>query len=220
MILIEAFDRFKNVAQSRINTSLTEVPSVSSVQYVWSNYKFETEQIRYGHLEYFKSANNKVEVVHAMCYPQFTVAYPIFGFDVIALNGVVTGVFCDATPAPHDAPSIRSMLNVYSHQFKNNNRSLPEWANFFSGQFLALAPDNNLDVILTSCLNLFEKYLYYISRQPVYVPKSKTYYHKTSQNKYSEFQQQNTKTLKALTAYIGEDRAKKFIAEVLFPIAK
>lgn len=220
MTLIETFERLKNISRSRINTQLTIVPSASSAQFVWENNVFVTEQIRYGHIEYFKSTNNKVEVVHAMCYPQFNIAYPIFGFDAIALNGQVTGVFCDATPSPYDVPSLRSMFDVHSHQFKKNNRQLPEWAGFFSGQFLALAPDGNLDEILSVCLNLFEKYLYFIFRQPIYVPKTKTASHKTAQNKYSMYQQQNTKTIKALTAYIGETEARKFISEVLFPIAK
>jgi hypothetical protein len=218
MTLLTTFDNLRNVAQSRINASITQVPSVSSTQFDWRNYKFVTEQIRYGHIEYFKSTNNKVEVVHVMCYPQLHVAYPIFGFDVIALNGVVTGVFCDVTPAPHDNTDLRNMLHTYSHYYKAHNRKLPEWAGFFSDQFLALAPEDNLSDIISTCLNLFEKYLYFIFRNPVILSKSKLSAHKAAQNKYSKFQQQNTKTLKALTAYIGESEAKRFIEKILFPV--
>lgn len=220
MTLIETFNQLKNISQSRIYTALTVVPSVSSTQFVWENDTFTTDQIRYGHLEYFKSTNNKIEMVHATCYPQFNIAYPIFDFNVIALNGVVTDIFCDATPSPYDAPPLRSMFNIHSHHFKNNIKQLPEGTGFFSGQFLALIPGDKLEEILSVCLNLFEKYLYFINRQPIFVPKTKTISHKTAQNKYSAFQQQNTKSLKELTTYIGEIQAKKFITEVLFPAAK
>jgi hypothetical protein len=38
------------------------------------------------------------------------------------------------------------------------------------------------------------------------------------QNSYSINQRKNDKTSKALTAYIGEEKSKEFIENVLFPI--
>ena len=221
MTLLTAFDNLRGVAQSRINAPITQVPSVSSAQFDWRNYKFVTEQIRHGYMGYFKGANGGVEMVHATCYPQLHIAYPVFHFNVMALDGIVTGVFCDVTPTPYDNTDLRNMLHAYSRYYKACNRKSPEWTGFFSDQYLALSPGDNLSDIISTCLNLFEKYLCFILCNPVMLSKSKLLAHKVPQNKYSKFQQQNIKTLAAhtaLTTYIGKSKATKFIEEMLFPV--
>lgn len=184
---------------------------------IWKNYKFNTNKVRYGHLEYFKSSNDKVEVVHAMCYPCFNTEFPIFGFDVIALNGNVTGVFCDITPSPFDNFEMRTIFQILHERYKDYNRTLPEWANFFSSNFLALSPKENFNEIISDCLNAMDKFLFFIGRSNTIVEEKIIEQHKVSQNNYSLHQQKNTKTFKALSSYVGEEKAKNFIETVLFP---
>jgi len=216
--LVSVFNELKQIASK--HAPLSEIKS-KSTNSTWINLKFETDKVRYGHLEYFKADNDKVEVVHSTCYPQFDISLPIFGFDIIALNKKVTGIFCDITPAPHDHADLRSVISSYYNAHKNLIRTLPEWANVFSQQFLAITPsEGSWDLISEQCENLFEKYLTYASRSKERLDKKSATIHKEGQNNYSKQQQKNTKTMKALSAYIGEDAAKTFVEKILFPIAK
>jgi hypothetical protein len=216
--LLSVFNELKQTASK--HAPLSEIKS-KSTNSTWVNLKFETDRIRYGHLEYFKADNDKVEVVHSTCYPQFDIPLPIFGFDIIALNKKVTGIFCDITPAPNDHADLRSVISSYYNAHKNSIRTLPEWANVFSQQFLAITPsEDNWDLISEQCENLFEKYLTYASRLKERLDKKAVTIHKEGQNNYSKQQQKNTKTMKALSAYIGEDAAKTFVEKILFPVAK
>lgn len=216
--LLSVFNELTQIASKR--TSLSTIKSKAENS-EWINLKFETGSIRYGHLEYFKSNNDKVEVVHSTCYPQFNVPLPIFGFDIISLNRKITGIFCDVTPSPYDHPILRSMLSSYYNAHKNSIRTLPEWAEFFSPQFIAVSPTEDSWVnISEQCENLFEKYLIYSERITDRLDKKESLLHKEGQNNYSKQQQKNTKTMKALSAYIGEDAAKAFVEKVLFPVTK
>jgi len=216
--LLSVFNELTQIASKRASLSTIKSKAENSE---WVNLKFETDSIRYGHLEYFKSNNDKVEVIHSTCYPQFNVPLPIFGFDVIALNKKITGIFCDVTPSPHDHPILRSILSSYYNAHKNSIRTLPEWAEFFSPQFLAVSPAEDSWVnISEQCENLFEKYLIYSERITSRLDKKESSLHKEGQNNYSRQQQKNTKTMKALSAYIGEEAARAFVEKVLFPVTK
>lgn len=185
----------------------------------WENIGFNSDHIRYGHIEYFKSNNGKVEVVHTMCYPHFNFSLPIFGFDVIALNGNVTGIFCDVTPAPFDHPELRKKINSIFKEYEELKRTLPEWTEMFSIDFIAVSPKDKFNEIADKCIELYKQYLQ-TAQTPEMVSPMGIIKHKELQNKYSEYQQQNTKTAKALAAYIGEEEANNFIKTVLFPIVK
>lgn len=216
--LLSVFDELKQYA-----SKYSELISVRSKagKSTWINLKFNTDSIRYGHLEYFKADNDKVEVVHSTCYPQFDTPLPIFGFDIIALNKKVTGIFCDVTPSPHDHLILRSILSTYHNAHKNKIRTLPGWAEFFSPQFLAVTPEeSNWTDISEQCENLFEKYLIYANRITDKLSKKDSVTHKEGQNNYSLQQQKNTKTINALSAYIGREEAKAFVEKILFPVVK
>lgn len=216
--LLTVFEDLKSRALK--HSTLTEIKS-KGTNCTWVNLRFETNKIRYGHLEYFKADNDKVEVVHSTCYPHFNIPLPIFGFDIIALNKKITGIFCDITAVPHDHKDLRSILSAYHNNHRSFIRTLPEWAEFFSPHFLAVSPnESNWEIISEQCENLFEKYLVYSERVTEILSKKLSLDHKKGQNNYSLQQQKNTKTMKALAAYIGESKAKDFVETVLFPISK
>lgn len=214
-MLEETFQSLINIAEKYSDLTFTSDNPDDTC--IWKNYKFGTDNVRYGHLEYFKSSNDKVEVVHAMCYPSLNSEFPIFGFDVIALNGNVTGIFCDITPSPYDNFEMRTILQILHERYKEFNRTLPGWANFFSSNFLALSPKDNLNDILSDCLNVMDKFLFFVSRCNKITDEKSIEQHKVIQNDYSLHQQKNTKTFKALSSYVGEEKAKNFIETVLFP---
>jgi hypothetical protein len=187
---------------------------------VWNNTGFKSDSIRYGHVEYFKSNNNKVEVVHVMCYPHFYRKLPVFGFDVIALNGTITGLFCDITPLPFDNFSLRKQINQVHNQYIDYKRTLPEWTSMFSLDFIAVSPKDKFEEIAEKCLDLYRSYLHIAELESncEKLSPQQSQIHKEQQNLYSSYQQKNTKTAKALAAYIGEEESNKFIKEILFPV--
>lgn len=97
---------------------------------IWNNYVFTNSVIRYGHIEYFKSLNEKVEVVHVVFWPTPYVDLPVYGFDIIALNGKVTGLFCDLT-CGEKPESLVSDLKELNDKFIAYKRPLPQWGEFF-----------------------------------------------------------------------------------------
>lgn len=187
---------------------------------IWNNKLFFSPSIRYGHLEYFKGSNEKIEVLHNVIYPSYFKAIPIFGFDVISLGGKITGVFCDFTPAPYDFSELRTLQERIKKELNECARELPDWAKFFSTDFIAVTPNNNFNDIKDKCLLMLYEYLRFCEFNDFnnnYLSSKDVENHITGQNEYSVNQRKNTKTQKALAKYIGEDKANEFIEKVLFP---
>lgn len=218
MNLINLFDNLVKVSSQYCSIENIHTEDINECE--WKNLKLNVDQIRYGHLEYFKGNNNKVEVVHLTCYPKLGIDFPIFGFDVISLNNKITGIFCDVTPAISDNEELRNILQLLSNKYSAFNRTLPAWAEFFSKDFLALSPRGNEQDIFNDCINLFLNYLDIITTSKLSDDKNLFLMQKQSQNNYSLYQQKNTKTLKALSSYIGIEKATEFINKTLFPVVE
>ena len=187
----------------------------------WLNHIFISPSIRYGHLEYFKSNNDKIEVVHCVFFPSYFKAMPIFGFDVISLGGKITGLFCDFTPSPYTNLTLQSSIKNANCTLSHLKRDLPGWTEFFSPEFIAIAPNNEYEKAEHSCLDLFDLYIKYsqiMDLNSSYLLGEDVKKHIDGQNKYSLGQRKNSKTQKALASYIGENAAKEFVDNVLFPI--
>jgi hypothetical protein len=163
-----------------------------------------------------------VEVLHAVFYPSFFKPIPIFGFDIIALGGKVTGLFCDFTRAPFTIEALARSLKDLNHKYKDNIRTLPEWANFFSEDFVCINP-KGLDEkeLIQDFSGIFRCFIGYSNWEDYTGKYNKMEDVKQSintQNFYSLNQRKNDKTSKALAAYIGEEKSKEFIETVLFPV--
>lgn len=176
----------------------------------WLNYFFNTNITRHVHLEYYKTS--RMCVLHANVFPVPSVNLPILGFDAIALGDKITGIFFDFTQTiPHD--TLVENLKACKENIKSPSRDLPEWANFFSKNFICVTPDvDELDHIFKQIFILVEMYLYRYS-----------YYNKlyevnaNIQNNYCIGQKKNDKTYKSLASEIGDDNAKLFLNKYLFP---
>lgn len=189
---------------------------------IWENNFYFNPSIRYGHLEYFKSINGKIEVLHCTFFPSYFKNISIYGFDVIALNNIVTGIFCDFTKCPYQNLILSVRLKELKDKYIKNERKLPEWANFFSENFICMSPKGlDQDVLIKEFTGLFMEYVNFVEDknfngcylEPEDVKKSILI-----QNDYSFNQRKNDKTSKALSAYIGTDKAREFIDSVLFPV--
>jgi phycocyanobilin:ferredoxin oxidoreductase len=215
--VLELFEKFRTTALTY--TNIVGQDNKDFVDYIWKNEIFSSSLIRYGHLEYFKSKNNKVEVIHCVFYPTPFVDLPIYGFDVIALGGKVTGVFCDLT-CSEKPEELTTKLQLLHTKYLSYKRDLPNWGSFFSKHFLILDPKDKLNEIENDCLDLFNEFLKYNIDNTFMLFDKQAKDRIESHNNYSLNQRKNTKTQKALAHYIGEKEAESFINNVLFPTYK
>lgn len=218
-VLFNLYNRLKSKSDfffQRIDISHNKVNDCD-----WFNHIYISPSIRYGHLEYFKGSNDKVEVVHCVFYPSYFKSLPIFGYDVISLGGKITGIFCDFTPAPYHDFLLHSLIADVKVKLNHLSRELPGWTEFFSPEFIAISPEHEYDLAEEQCLFLFDSYILASKANDEnnkFLNKDETKVHIEGQNKYSLGQRKNSKTQKALSRYIGEEASKEFIENVLFPV--
>lgn len=186
----------------------------------WYNHIYSSPSVRYGHLEYFKSYNDAIEVVHCVFFPSYYKALPIFGYDAISLGGKITGVFCDYTPSPYHDMILQSSISSVRDSLKDLQRDLPGWTEFFSPEFIAISPKEKYEESELKCIALFDLYIAVtkeFDKNNKFLNWDEAKAHIDGQNKYSIGQRKNSKTQKALAKYIGEQEAKDFIEKTLFP---
>lgn len=188
---------------------------------VWENDFYFNPSIRYGHLEYFKSVNGKIEVLHCTFFPSYFKNIPIYGFDVIALNNIVTGIFCDFTDCIDANETLNIRLKEIKQKYIQNHRQLPEWADFFSKNFISInTKELDQNDLVKTFSGLFLEYVMFVENQNLnneYLNSDNVKKSISIQNSYSFNQRKNDKTYKALSAYIGADKAREFIDSILFP---
>jgi phycocyanobilin:ferredoxin oxidoreductase len=110
-----------------------------------------------------------------------------------------------------------------SYYFDNNYEKkylLPDWAKeIFSTSALAIIPnDDEMDKLVFNVIESFEDYMEELStawHEPELVE-----YIVSGQNRYCDNQQKNERTFNVLKAKLGEDRARHFMTEILFPNIK
>lgn len=217
----ELYDEHKKLSDVHLQKIKYNSKIEENDDIIWKNNIYINPSIRYGHLEYFKSVNGKIEVLHCTFFPSYFKDLPIYGFDVIALNEKITGLFCDFTDCVRENNFFSNKLKQIKEKYKDNERILPEWANFFSKNFVCINPkDLNQNDMIKDFMDLFKIYITQsewniysgIYNSVIDINKAIDF-----QNNYSLNQRKNDKTYKALSAYIGSNNAKEFIDSVLFP---
>lgn len=179
---------------------------ISTPNYGWENHRFRSEKFRLAHVEIFNQ--DRFCVVHCCVFPHVNDPSPIYGFDVIAGENKITGVFMDLSPTVLET---KPFLEINTTGLKN--REPPEWGNIFSPHWLACRPTpSEMQVIGNEAVRLLVHYLSTLNidlgnREDIV----------SRQNRYCIQQRQNDHTRKALVNLLGEDRAKEFIENILFP---
>ncbi len=177
----------------------------------WLNYFYQSPLFRHIHLEYYKT--DKICVLHINTFPDPRVDIPILGFDMIAIGNKITGLFFDFTPLLTTYKNLQQNLLSLKQNIKSPARELPDWANFFSKDFICITPlEEELPVILESVEDGILDYL-----QSVAIAKAKYNTNIALQNKYCQGQKKNDKTSKALAVEIGEENSQIFLNKYLFP---
>jgi hypothetical protein len=104
----------------------------------------------------------------------------------------------------------------------NKDRKLPYWATVFSKDFIAVRPtEDEYEKIFEVGFEAFQKWIDKInSDEDLTDDVEEIQQIIENQNTYCEHQASNKRTMGALTANIGEEKARYFMTEVLFPKIK
>ena len=206
-------EKFKALIEAQDGVELMETDD-----YGWENYRYENDRFRLAHVERYSHMG--LEVVHITCFPRECSKMPVFGFDVVGYQNdekqmsKISGVFMDWSPVMYEE-------KWHDTQW-NKDRKLPVWATVFSKDFIAVRPtEDEYEKIFEVGFDAFERWLDKLNSDE----------HLTdsvndietiikNQNTYCEHQASNKRTFGALKANIGEEKARYFMTNVLFPKIK
>jgi phycocyanobilin:ferredoxin oxidoreductase len=179
------------------------VRAIQTEDFGWENYRFDSAKFRLAHVEIFNQ--NKFSVVHCCIFPHISDPSPIFGFDVIAGENKITGVFMDLSPTVLPSKPFTTIA-------VEKSRDRPDWGSIFSEHWLACRPTQaEMAQIGDEAVRVLENYL------PTLGGVGLIHDIKKAQNRYCLNQQQNEHTRKALVALLGDAGADRFMSEILFP---
>ena len=202
---MNCIDLITDIAKRLINVIEMQpgVHYIPTPNYGWENHRYRSQKFRLAHVEIF--SRDKLGVVHCCVFPDINDPNPIYGFDVIAGENKITGVFLDLSPV---VTPVNPFLNIDIP----SNRERPEWGNIFSEHWLACRPtaeemlkigDEAVRLLLVYFSNLGD-----LGDRHAIIG---------SQNNYCYQQRKNEHTRRALTNLIGAEKTQEFMTEILFP---
>lgn len=202
---MSCIDLVEDVARRllRVIENQPDAVPIPTPDYGWENHRFRSSRFRMAHVEIFNQ--DRFCVVHCCVFPHIDDPSPIYGFDVIAGEKKITGVFMDLSPVA--MPSIPFLQIETGH-----SRERPEWGDIFSPHWLACRPTpEEMEMIGNEAIRVLVHHLPTLghigNREEVIA----------GQNRYCLQQRRNEHTRKALVNLLGVDRAEEFMNEILFP---
>jgi phycocyanobilin:ferredoxin oxidoreductase len=174
----------------------------------WTNKRYVGDNYRLAHIERYSDSN--LEVLHFTCFPNPTFQHPIFGFDIITTDKKPLAAFMDWSP-------VDNTTRIKTGFKYEKDYPLPDWAKIiFSETPLAIVPnDSEMNTLSFDITQNFEIYLDILNNSKESL--DRVDYIVAAQNRYCENQQKNQRTYNVLKAKLGEERAKYFITNILFP---
>ena len=202
---IELLDKTARQLKARIET-VPGIAPVATKDYGWENYRWLSPAFRMAHLEIFNQ--DRFLVVHLCIFPHSDDPRQIFGFDVIAGENKVTGVFMDLSPTLDPTLPFSSLNFIKS-------RERPEWGDIFSEHWIACRPnEQEMIAIAGEAERVLNEYLIKLSMS---VTDTRIDDIVAAQNRYCTQQRKNEHTVRAIKNLLGEELAQEFITTVLFP---
>lgn len=177
--------------------------AIDTHDYGWENYRYRSPKFRLGHVQIFKQ--QKFAAIHCCVFPHYNDPAPIYGFDVVAGENKITGVFMDLSP-------IVAPTKPFTEINIGRIRDRPEWGDIFSPHWLACRPSmEEMHEIGNEAVRVLTCYLSTLGdiadRDAVI----------TGQNHYCMQQQRNQHTRRALSNILGETGADDYMSKILFP---
>ena len=206
-------EKFKELIESQDG-----VVEIHTDDYGWENYRYENDKFRLAHVERYSHMG--LEVVHITAFPRENSKAPIFGFDVVGYQNEeeqrskISGVFIDWSPVMYE--------EKWHNSTWNKDRKLPYWATVFSKDFIAVRPtEDEYEKIFEVGFDAFQRWMEKINSDEDFTDNIEDIKKIIeNQNTYCEHQASNQRTMGALTANIGKEKAEHFMKEVLFPKIK
>ena len=185
----------------------------------WRNLLLAGPGFRRAHVEDL-SVPGRLAVLHVCVFPHLDDPAPVFGFDLVGGPARVTGVFMDLSPVLPDRPTLRlgDVLAAAEIDRLGERRAVPPWGDIFSDDFVALRPHGLAEVARLGALGQVALAGFLDALAPGTVPAARSLI-AAGQDGYGAAMRQNTHTLRMLAGLIGGDPARRFIDEVLFPLA-
>ena len=171
--------------------------------YGWENYQYRSSKFRLGHVQIFKQP--KFAAIHCCVFPHHNDPAPIYGFDVVAGENKITGVFMDLSPTVTPTTPF-TKINI------GRIRERPEWGEIFSPHWLACRPSpDEMDTVGNEAVRVLNYYLPTLGD----IGNSKEII--AAQNNYCIQQRRNEHTRRALINILGADGADEYMTNILFP---
>jgi hypothetical protein len=163
-------------------------------------------------------ASKKMWMMHCTISPHLDNPAPIFGFDIIAGQGKITGCFLDFSPAGDAShPMIDEFGKMVNKLEWPNVRALPDWAlRIFSKHMVAasnIADDTMLEQVVELVKAVVDYYLEVVDQSAGQAENTTE-----AQNYYCRNQKLNPHNSKVMASLgIPEDSIQRFIDNCLFP---
>lgn len=195
-------------AARQLNHIIKAEPDVEVIptdDYGWENFRYRSPKFRLAHVEIFNQ--DRFMVVHCCVFPHPWDPAPIYGFDVIAGEHKVTGVFMDLSPTVEEPGEFHNL------RFNKPRERPAEWGDIFSQNWIACRPNKEeMMRIISESQKILKGYLLRIGNE-----RGDETAIRAGQNRYCTHQRKNEHTYKALKNLIGEQGARNFMDDILFP---
>lgn len=207
MTYIDSLDELARSFLDIIGSTPGATP-VPTKDYGWENHRYTSPLFRMAHVEIFN--RDRFMVLHCCVFPHTDDPSPIFGFDAIAGDSKITGLFMDLSPTGLGPQVPFTDLAVASQ------RARPGWGRIFSDHWIACRPER--EEFLAICgesTRVLSRYLADLRRESV-----GGHVVTDMQDRYCLQQRRNDHTLRAIRNLLGEELAREFVTEVLFPTTR
>jgi len=202
---IEYLDQVARTFKAAID-AMPHAEPIPTKDYGWENYRWHSPKWRLAHLEIFNQ--NRFMVVHLCIFPRLDDPNPIFGFDTIAGEQKVTGLFMDLSP------TVRATEPFNQLDF-GKSRDMPDWGTIFSPHWIAIRPSREeLEAVCDQTVQMLPAYVDGLCAETVQDANIRL-----MQNNYCIHQRKNEHTMRALKNILGDEGAHEFMDEILFPTA-
>ena len=180
------------------------------------NRMWSCKGLRRIHLE--RAITPKVEILHAVFWPDPNYNLPIFGCDIVSAGGNITAAIVDISPVHGTEDMYKDVAKASNRYEFSNVRHLPEWGDVFSPycKFQRLKTSDDRHNFYSCCKEYIQIYTQMVRESDgdfEWIDVMKRY---DDQAYYVSQQRKNTKTKAVLSQWFDDVWADTYIEQVLF----
>lgn len=216
----DRIEALASIIQYKFSSTGTEIAEDLS-DYDWQNYIYTGGNYRRAHLQIIdRRDTHRVYIVHATVFPHYNDPSPIFGFDIIAGAGKITGAFLDYSSAGDpDHGMIQWFHKHVANYVWDRVRVLPDWAKaIFSSNMLAVGNIRDRQELGDFCALSRQSLDYYLKN--IGKTEQSGFDFHMAQNRYCRYQKQNPHVVRSMVSMgVPEPQIRYFVDKVMFPEA-